>query len=128
MRRRGAPSRACCPCGAQSGSILTSSPSINRYYSDLAGAENASKYQTGIYLAGSATAEFVADIFLCPFEAVKVWFRNHFHFRSRLLCRPHDEPEPRIPPSQVKVQTNPTWARGLGDGLPKFIAQEGYGG
>lgn len=46
--------------------------SLPRYYSDLAGAENASKYQTGIYLAGSATAEFVADIFLCPFEAVKV--------------------------------------------------------
>lgn len=43
----------------------------SRYYSDLAGAENASKYQTGIYLAGSASAEFIADIFLCPFEAVK---------------------------------------------------------
>lgn len=26
------------------------------------------------------------------------------------------------------MQTNPGWAVGLGDGLPKFIAQEGYGG
>ena len=26
------------------------------------------------------------------------------------------------------MQTNPTWAAGLSDGMPKFIAQEGYGG
>jgi solute carrier family 25 phosphate transporter 3 len=26
------------------------------------------------------------------------------------------------------VQTNPTWAVGLSDGLPKFVAEEGYGG
>ena len=28
--------------------------------------------QNLIYLAGSASAEFIADIALCPFEAVKV--------------------------------------------------------
>jgi len=44
----------------------------HRYYSDLAGPANAEKYQTGIYLAGSASAEFIADVALCPFEAVKV--------------------------------------------------------
>lgn len=38
----------------------------------MAGPENAKKYQTGIFLAGSASAEFFADIGLCPFEAVKV--------------------------------------------------------
>lgn len=43
-----------------------------RYYSDLAGPENAKKYQTLIFLAGSASAEFIADVALCPFEAVKV--------------------------------------------------------
>ena len=37
----------------------------------MAGPENAAKYQTLIYLAGSASAEFLADIALCPFEAVK---------------------------------------------------------
>ncbi len=26
------------------------------------------------------------------------------------------------------MQTVPGWARGLGDGLPKFVAEEGYGG
>jgi len=41
-------------------------------YSELAGEENAKKYKTAIYLAGSASAEFIADIGLCPFEAVKV--------------------------------------------------------
>lgn len=45
---------------------------FKKYYSDLAGEENAVKYKTGIYLAGSASAEFIADIGLCPFEAVKV--------------------------------------------------------
>ena len=41
-------------------------------YSELAGEENAKKYKTAIYLAGSASAEFIADVGLCPFEAVKV--------------------------------------------------------
>ncbi len=44
-------------------------------------------------------AEFFADIALCPFEAVK-----------------------------VRVQTQPGFAKGLLDGMPKFIAQEGVGG
>lgn len=43
-----------------------------RTYSDLVGPETAHKYQTFVYLAGSASAEFFADIGLCPFEAVKV--------------------------------------------------------
>ncbi|KAI5800514.1 putative mitochondrial phosphate carrier protein [Pyronema domesticum] len=45
---------------------------FKKFYSDLAGPDLASRYKTGIYLAGSASAEFVADIFLCPFEAIKV--------------------------------------------------------
>lgn len=57
------------------------------------------KYSTAVFLAGSASAEFFADVGLCPFEAVK-----------------------------VKVQTVPGYARGMSDGLPKFVAQEGVGG
>jgi len=45
---------------------------FKKFYSDLAGPENAYKYKTYIYLAGSASAEFLADIALCPFEAVKI--------------------------------------------------------
>ncbi|KAF7819355.1 mitochondrial phosphate carrier protein 3, mitochondrial-like [Senna tora] len=69
---------------------------FKKYYSDIAGPEYAAKYKTLIYLAGSASAEVIADIALCPFEAVK-----------------------------VRVQTQPGFARGLSDGLPKFVKSEG---
>jgi solute carrier family 25 phosphate transporter 3 len=45
---------------------------FKKFYSDLVGPENAQKYKTAIYLAGSASAELIADIALCPFESVKV--------------------------------------------------------
>ncbi|KAL0415591.1 UNVERIFIED_CONTAM: Mitochondrial phosphate carrier protein 3, mitochondrial [Sesamum latifolium] len=69
---------------------------FKKYYSDIAGPENAVKYKTIIFLAGSASAEVIADICLCPFEAVK-----------------------------VRVQTQPGFARGLADGFPKFVKAEG---
>ncbi|KAI3915416.1 hypothetical protein MKW98_022374 [Papaver atlanticum] len=72
---------------------------FKKHYSDTAGPENAAKYKTLIYLAGSASAEVIADVALCPFEAVK-----------------------------VRVQTQPGFARGLSDGLPKFVKSEGYAG
>lgn len=43
-------------------------------YADMAGAETAANYQTPLFLAASASAEFFADIGLCPLEAVKVTF------------------------------------------------------
>jgi solute carrier family 25 phosphate transporter 3 len=61
------------------------------------GDEKAYKYRDVVYLFASASAEVIADIGLCPFEAVK-----------------------------VRVQTNPAFARGLMDGMPKFISQEGF--
>ncbi|KAG5939489.1 hypothetical protein E4U53_007790 [Claviceps sorghi] len=45
---------------------------FKKTYSDIAGPEAAYKYKTGLYLAASASAEFLADVALCPFEAVKV--------------------------------------------------------
>jgi solute carrier family 25 phosphate transporter 3 len=45
---------------------------FKKTYSDLAGPETAHKYKTALYLSASASAEFLADIALCPFEAVKV--------------------------------------------------------
>ena len=50
------------------------------YYSELAGPETAAKYQTVLFLAGSASAEFFADIGLCPFEAVKVSLRLYNNY------------------------------------------------
>jgi len=72
---------------------------FKKTYADAAGEETFNKYKTIIFLGASASAEFFADIALCPFEAVK-----------------------------VKVQTVPGWGRGLTDGLPKFISEEGVGG
>lgn len=69
---------------------------FKKYYTDIAGPEFAAKYKTLIYLAGSASAEVIADVALCPFEAVK-----------------------------VRIQTQPGFARGLGDGFPKFVKAEG---
>ncbi|KAJ1555404.1 Cu/Pi carrier [Nowakowskiella sp. JEL0078] len=42
------------------------------YYSTLAGEENSKKYKGVIWCLGSASAEFFADIALCPFEMIKV--------------------------------------------------------
>jgi len=42
------------------------------FYSNLAGPVNAEKYKGLIWCAGSASAEFFADIALCPMEMVKV--------------------------------------------------------
>eukprot|EP00818_Percolomonas_sp_WS_P001492 CAMPEP_0117451290 /NCGR_PEP_ID=MMETSP0759-20121206/8927_1 /TAXON_ID=63605 /ORGANISM="Percolomonas cosmopolitus, Strain WS" /LENGTH=312 /DNA_ID=CAMNT_0005243877 /DNA_START=6 /DNA_END=944 /DNA_ORIENTATION=+ len=72
---------------------------FKRTYAVAVGEENAEKYKSLLYIAASASAEFIADIGLCPWEAVK-----------------------------VRVQTQDGWARGLSDGLPKFIAEDGMGG
>lgn len=45
---------------------------FKKTYSDMAGEEAARKYRTALYLAASASAEFFADMALCPFEAIKV--------------------------------------------------------
>ncbi|XP_043712871.1 mitochondrial phosphate carrier protein 1, mitochondrial-like [Telopea speciosissima] len=52
-----------------------------------------------IYFISSASAQVFADVALCPFEAIK-----------------------------VRVQTQPNFAKGLGDGFPKFYASEGFSG
>jgi len=67
-------------------------------YSELVGHENAHKYRDVVYLFSSASAELIADVALCPFEAIK-----------------------------VRIQTNPSYARGLMDGLPKMYSTEGLG-
>lgn len=44
---------------------------FKKHYSDIAGPEYAVKYKTLIYFTGSASTELIADVALCPFEAVK---------------------------------------------------------
>lgn len=56
--------------------------------------------KTVVFLAASASAEFIADIFLCPFEAIK-----------------------------VRMQTTlPPYANNLREGWSKIVTTEGYGG
>jgi solute carrier family 25 (mitochondrial phosphate transporter), member 3 len=73
---------------------------FKKAYTDVVGEQNAYKYKTSLYLAASASAEFFADIALCPFEAVK-----------------------------VRMQTTiPPFATGTFDGIRKITANEGFGG
>uniref|UniRef100_K4ACY5 Uncharacterized protein n=1 Tax=Setaria italica TaxID=4555 RepID=K4ACY5_SETIT len=69
---------------------------FKKCYSDIAGPDNAERLKTLIYLAASASAEVIADVALCPMEAVK-----------------------------IRVQTQPGFARCLTDGLPKIVQCEG---
>ncbi|GAA5974233.1 hypothetical protein JCM11641_003344 [Rhodosporidiobolus odoratus] len=72
---------------------------FKKKYADLAGPENAVKYKDAIFLAGSASAEFIADVALVPMETVK-----------------------------VRIQTTfPPFASGARDGLQKVVAAEGAG-
>jgi len=73
---------------------------FKKTYSDLAGPEAATKNKTLLYLSASASAEFLADIALCPFEAVKVRMQGSIH-------SPYT---------------------GTFDGISKIMAKEGFGG
>lgn len=73
---------------------------FKKTYSDLAGPEAATKNKTLLYLSASASAEFLADIALCPFEAVKVRMQG----------------------------TIPSPYTGAFDGISKITAKEGFGG
>eukprot|EP01018_Ginkgo_biloba_P022703 Gb_16849 [translate_table: standard] len=68
-------------------------------YSDILGPKYAEEHKTLIYLAGSASAEFIADIALCPFEAIK-----------------------------VRVQTHPDLRNGFLEASAELLASEGYNG
>jgi solute carrier family 25 phosphate transporter 3 len=73
---------------------------FKKFYADLVGEENFKAYKTLVYLSASASAEFIADIGLCPFESIKV--------RSQT--------------------TIPPFATSTIDGLRKVINTEGVGG
>lgn len=66
------------PCADSKWQLAPSVPSTSlhcppsRATCGLPGEENAYKYRGQIYLVGSASAEFFADIALCPMEMIKV--------------------------------------------------------
>jgi len=68
-------------------------------YSNMLGEEKTYLWRTSLYLAASASAEFFADIALCPFEACK-----------------------------VRIQTQPGFANTLRECWPKIMQSEGVNG
>jgi solute carrier family 25 (mitochondrial phosphate transporter), member 3 len=66
---------------------------------DYLGEEKAWDRKTEIYLGAAAGAEFIADLFLCPLEAVR-----------------------------IRSVSDPTFCDGLLDGFQKMAAREGLGG
>lgn len=70
---------------------------FKHYTAQLAGPEDAYKHRNLLYCGSAAAAEFVASAVVCPFEAVK-----------------------------VRIQTNPSFAAGMHDGIPKIIKNEGW--
>lgn len=62
------------------------------------GYETASNNRTAVYLASSGAAEFFADIALCPLEATR-----------------------------IRLVSEPTYAKGLVDGMGKMLKNEGLG-
>lgn len=56
-------------------------------YSEMMGEENSYLYRTSLYLAASASAEFFADIALCPMEAVKVSLLHNFRSLKKYYSR-----------------------------------------
>lgn len=75
---------------------------FKKKYADVVGAEAAFQYRTPLYLFASASAEIIADVALCPWEALK-----------------------------IKMQTAPVsapFATSSMQGLARILREEGVGG
>ena len=93
---------------------------FKKTYADLAGPTNAKKYKDAIYLAGSASAEFIADIALVPVRTAPKYDVNYTILIMIIW---------QMEAIKVRIQTTiPPFAKGITDGIPKLIAQEGAGG
>lgn len=92
---------------------------FKKFYGDLVGEENFHKYKTAIYLAGSASAEIIADVGLCPFEAVKVRMQTTSKFKFPCI-------------NDTLVHTRwllvPPFATTTFGGISTVTSAEGFGG
>jgi len=78
-------------------------------YANIVGKENATTYRIPLYIAASASAEFFADMLLCPWETVKL----------KVQTVGIDK--------WLKGEGN-GYANGLRDGTSRLLAEEGTGG
>ncbi|KAE8999145.1 Mitochondrial phosphate carrier protein 3 [Phytophthora rubi] len=92
-------------------------------YSNIAGEENAYKYRGAIYLAGSASAEFFADMALCPMEMVKVKVQTSpagtfpVEFGAAVAAMKANSAETRFPFGSLV----PLWSRQIPYTMAKFF-------
>lgn len=97
------------------------------FYMNLAGEEVSKKYKPAIWLAGSASAEFFADIALCPLEMTKVKIqtspRGTFPtaFGAALVEMRNRRIETRYPFGSIV----PLWSRQIPYTMAKFFIFEG---
>lgn len=68
-------------------------------FANALGERKAWENRTSIYLASSAMAEFIADLFLCPLEAIR-----------------------------IKSVSDPAFPKGVASGLSRVVSTEGFGG
>ena len=96
---------------------------FKKLYSGILGEEMSYTWRTSLYLASSASAEFIADVALCPFEAAKV----------RIQTLPGCSPYMRVVMPQILKQEGfaglykglgPLWMRQIPYTMMKFAAFE----
>jgi len=91
-------------------------------YSNVAGQDNAYRYRDLIYLSGSASAEVIADIALCPMEMIKVKVQTSpagtfpVEFGAALAAMKANKAETRFPFGSVV----PLWSRQIPYTMAKF--------
>jgi len=91
-------------------------------YSNIAGKDNYYKYRDIIYLSASASAEFIADVALCPMEMIKVKVQTSpkgtfpIDFKSALATMQANRAETRFPFGSVV----PLWSRQIPYTMAKF--------
>jgi len=68
-------------------------------FSKNLGDKKAWENRTAIYLASSAMAEFIADLFLCPLEAIR-----------------------------IKSVSDPSFPKGVSEGIKRVLSTQGFGG
>ncbi|KAK9695183.1 Cu/Pi carrier [Basidiobolus ranarum] len=93
------------------------------FYGNLVGQENSIKYKELIWCAGSASAEFFADIVLCPMEMTKVKVQTSVSgtfptaFGAALKQMANNRVETRFPFGSL----GPLWSRQIPYNVSKFF-------
>jgi len=93
------------------------------FYSNLLGEEGSKQYRGAIYLGGSATAEIVADVALCPWEMIKVKVQTSppgtfpTGFGAAFAAMNANRAETRFPFGSV----GPLWGRQIPYTMAKFF-------